>query len=267
MADADARRLEFGPGLQFPVETAVKTGTSNDYRDAWAIGFDYAHTGAVWMGNLDGSAMNGVTGSVGPAMVLRSAFALLNRGQDTRGLWMSPRLVPLTICRKSGLPADDRCESMTEWFVPNTGPAAVRVTQAANVSANAAAVPNAAPVARSRARATSPIGAQHMQPDEPVRETGAALPLAYRIVEPTPGLQLARDPRIPDELEAFTMSIAPVPGLREVEWHIDGAAVARTRSGTLTWHLVPGPHEVFAQIRFGDSEKLHTTAPVRFHVR
>jgi penicillin-binding protein 1C len=222
LADPDARSLEFGPGLQFPVETAIKTGTSNDYRDAWAIGFDYAHTVAVWMGNLDGSAMNGVTGSVGPAMVLRSAFALLNRNQDTRGLWMSPRLVPTTICRKSGLPADSHCESMTEWFVPGTIPAMARVAQPAP---------------------------------------------QYRIVEPTPGLQLARDPRIPDELEAFTMSIASVPDLRDVEWHIDGVPVSRTPTGELTWRLIPGRHEVFARIRAGKSDEAHSTEKVRFYVR
>jgi penicillin-binding protein 1C len=222
LADPDARRLEFGPGLQFPVETAIKTGTSNDYRDAWAIGFDYAHTVAVWMGNLDGSAMNGVTGSVGPAMVLRSAFALLNRNQDTRGLWLSPRLVPTSICRKSGLPADDQCETMTEWFVPGTVPAAARVTPPAT---------------------------------------------QYRIIEPTPGLQLARDPRIPDELEAFRMSIASVPGLREVEWYIDGAPLSRTSKGELSWPLVPGRHEVFASIKAGDSDEPHPTEKVRFYVR
>ncbi len=70
----------------------------------------------------------------------------------------------------------------------------------------------------------------------------------YRIVEPTPGLQLARDPRIPDELEAFKMSIAPVPELREVEWYVDGIPVSRTRTGDLTWYLVHGRHEVIAQI-------------------
>jgi penicillin-binding protein 1C len=59
MADPDARMLEFGRGLQFPVDTAIKTGTSTDYRDAWAIAFDYRHTVAVWMGNLDGSATDG----------------------------------------------------------------------------------------------------------------------------------------------------------------------------------------------------------------
>jgi penicillin-binding protein 1C len=89
----------------------------------------------------------------------------------------------------------------------------------------------------------------------------------YRIIEPTPGLPLARDPRIPDELEAFSMSVATVPGLREVEWHIDGIPVSHTPTGELTWRLVPGRHEVFAKIRAGDSDEAHPTAKVRFYVR
>ena len=35
LADPEARMLEFGRGLQFPVETAIKTGTSTDYRDGF----------------------------------------------------------------------------------------------------------------------------------------------------------------------------------------------------------------------------------------
>src|SRR6266403_3514959 len=100
LADPEARMLEFGRGLQFPVETAIKTGTSTDYRDAWAIAFDYQHTIAVWMGNLDGSAMDGVTGAVGPAMGLRSLFSEINRNQDTRALALSRDLVPAKICRR-----------------------------------------------------------------------------------------------------------------------------------------------------------------------
>ncbi len=55
LSDPEARRLEFGNGslLRFPVQTAVKTGTSSDYRDAWAVGFNHGFTVGVWIGNLD----------------------------------------------------------------------------------------------------------------------------------------------------------------------------------------------------------------------
>jgi penicillin-binding protein 1C len=54
LSDPEARRLEFGNGslLRFPVQTAVKTGTSSDYRDAWAVGFNHGFTVGVWIGVL-----------------------------------------------------------------------------------------------------------------------------------------------------------------------------------------------------------------------
>ena len=223
LSDPDARSLEFGAGLQFPVETAIKTGTSTDYRDAWAIGFDYAHTVAVWMGNLSDTPMDGVTGSVGPAMVLRSVFAQLNRNQDTHGLWLSPKLVAADVCRKDGRPADDRCPSVPEWFLPGTVPKA--------------------------------------------ETTPRTQPVEYRILEPTPGLQLARDPRIPSELQAFTMSVAPVPALQEVTWYVDGAPASRTSTGKFPWPLARGTHEMYAVIRRSGSADPHTTEKVRFYVR
>jgi len=60
-ADPDARMLEFGRGLQFPVDTAIKTGTSTDYRGRVGDCIRLSTHVAVWMGNLDGAAMDGVT--------------------------------------------------------------------------------------------------------------------------------------------------------------------------------------------------------------
>ncbi len=124
LSDPNARRLEFGQGslLRFPVQTAVKTGTSSDYRDAWAVGFNDRYTVGAWIGNLDHRPMNGVTGAAGPALILRSVFAELNRNRQTRPLFLSPRLVKADICRESGLPADSACTSVTEWFVAGTEP-------------------------------------------------------------------------------------------------------------------------------------------------
>jgi penicillin-binding protein 1C len=124
LSDPEARRLEFGNGslLRFPVQTAVKTGTSSDYRDAWAVGFNYGFTVGVWIGNLDHGATDGITGANGPALVLRSVLAELNRHQNSSPLYLSPRLVKADICRDSGLQADGHCASLSEWFVPGNMP-------------------------------------------------------------------------------------------------------------------------------------------------
>jgi penicillin-binding protein 1C len=221
LADPEARMREFGRGLQFPIETAIKTGTSSDYRDAWAIAFDYRHTVAAWMGNLDGTATNGITGAVGPAMLLRSVFSELNRNQETRGLPMSRALVAYRICRRDGRAADSSCESTTEWFTPGTGP-------------------------------------------EPSRAPPAA---EYRLLQPTPGLQVAHDPRIPPEFEALPMTIAAVPGLRRVDWYVDGREVGTTGGGTYAWPLSRGSHEVWSRIWDRQSAAPHATEVIRFRVR
>jgi penicillin-binding protein 1C len=213
--------LEFGRGLQFPIETAIKTGTSTDYHDAWAIAFDYRHTAAVWMGNLDGSAMDGVTGAIGPAMVLRSLFSELNRNQDTYPLPMKGKLIAAKICRRDGRLANGACESTTEWFLPGTLP-----------------------------------------PHEGAKT--AAVAAQYRLLQPTAGLQVAHDPRIPVEFEALPMEIGPTPHVRKVDWYVDGRLAASTQTGRYPWPLQRGTHDIYAKIW---TEAAHDTDLVRFHVR
>ena len=120
LSDPYARRYEFGTNsvLNLPVQTAVKTGTSNDYHDAWALGYNDRYVVGAWIGNLDRSPMNGVTGSTGPALVLRAAFAELNKFRETRPLYLSPKLEQHRICIQSA----NGCVPRTEYFLPGTAP-------------------------------------------------------------------------------------------------------------------------------------------------
>lgn len=129
LADPGAREKEFGRDsiLNFPHQTAVKTGTSSDYRDAWALGFNDRFSAGVWIGNLDYSAMHEVTGSTGPAPVLRAIFNEVNRHRRVRPLYFSNKLVKRRICADSAAPASGNCRARDEWFLPGaplTPPAA-----------------------------------------------------------------------------------------------------------------------------------------------
>lgn len=121
LSDPDARSAEFGTDsvLDLPEPTAVKTGTSSDFRDAWAMGFDNRYTVGVWMGRLNGGYMDQVTGSVGPALVLRSLFARLRTDAPYAGLWRSPLLVRIRACEVIG---SGPCIERNEWRVPDTRP-------------------------------------------------------------------------------------------------------------------------------------------------
>jgi penicillin-binding protein 1C len=206
LSDPDARRLEFGQGslLRFPVQTAVKTGTSSDYRDAWAVGYNDRFTVGVWMGNLDHGATLGVTGATGPALILRSVFGELNRNRKTRPLYVSPRLTKRDICQESGLSDDGRCVTVSEWFAPGTEPE-IRPS------------PN------------------------PARKR----PYLQR---PSHGLQLALDPRIPDDHEAFQFQMANLPTNATISWYVDGKPAATTTTRTYLWPLSKGTHRVMAKV-------------------
>jgi penicillin-binding protein 1C len=220
LSDPSARTLEFGRGslLDLPVQTAVKTGTSSDYRDSWAVGFDHRYVVGVWMGNLTQTPTRGITGSTGPALVLRGTFDLLNRNQDTQRLWLSPRLTRRVICADSGAPATaDHCPHRSEYFVPGTEP-----------------------------RAPTGVGRKLAQASSPVADPATEI----RFRQPTPGLRMAYDPRLPEEAQAFEFELQGVHARDTVEWRVDGGA-PQHGGATHLWPLKRGAHFVSASVRRG----------------
>lgn len=82
LSDNQARAASFGrkSALELPFPVAAKTGTSKGYRDNIAAGFTREVTVAVWVGNFDGSPMEGVSGVTGAGplfhMAMRAAQSL-----------------------------------------------------------------------------------------------------------------------------------------------------------------------------------------------
>ncbi len=67
LSDNDARTPIFGPNSYLKIEgldVAVKTGTTNDYRDAWTIGYTPSISVATWAGNNDNRSMSTAAASV-----------------------------------------------------------------------------------------------------------------------------------------------------------------------------------------------------------
>lgn len=67
LADNNARIQEFGPNSELKVEgkhVSVKTGTTNDFRDNWTIGYTPSYVVAVWVGNNDNTSMSGIASGI-----------------------------------------------------------------------------------------------------------------------------------------------------------------------------------------------------------
>jgi penicillin-binding protein 1C len=230
LSDPGARRLEFGEEglLDFPVQTAVKTGTSSDYHDAWTVGFDSRYTVGVWMGNLDYAPMDGVTGSMGPAMVLRAIFASLNQRGDTSPLYLSPKLVERPICVHEDVMPKGQCLHRTEWFMPGTAPR----------------------------EASRKVAKSAPQTDARVHfET------------PSDGLLLAYDPRIPQDAQAFRMTLNSGPDYAKVAWYVDGRPALITPGPEYLWPISRGRHTVSARVWLEGESRALKLASVRFSVK
>lgn len=276
LSDAGARTLEFGRGglLNFPVQTAVKTGTSSDYRDAWAMGYNCNFTVGVWMGNLDGSPTRGMTGSRGPAFVLRSIFARLNQMRDTRPLYMSPRLVRQEISIKP-------MYSSTHLSIPGSGDIPM-VRTPGSVSENLSDG-NSRPILEPASKASIAIGTrqimnqgiypplhkknfQGLNFNESVRtewfipgteplqamttamgdimkseESVQANAEQFKFIQPLNGMYLAMDPRIPDDHEVMACQVAGVAPGDTLAWYLDGQPLTVTGS-QFNWQIHPGSH-------------------------
>ncbi|MEK6952679.1 MAG: PBP1A family penicillin-binding protein [Nanoarchaeota archaeon] len=78
LTDIEARSLLFSNSLSLTVfpnqEVALKTGTTNDYRDAWAMGYTPSLTVGVWAGNNDNQPMEKRGGSILAAVPIWNAF-------------------------------------------------------------------------------------------------------------------------------------------------------------------------------------------------
>ncbi|HSX40680.1 MAG TPA: PBP1A family penicillin-binding protein [Candidatus Saccharimonadales bacterium] len=71
LSDNTARAEEFGNLLTISRPAAVKTGTTENFRDAWTLGYTPDLTIGVWVGNNDSAQMDNIAGSLGAAPIWR----------------------------------------------------------------------------------------------------------------------------------------------------------------------------------------------------
>ena len=71
-------------------EAAGKTGTTQDYRDAWFIGFTGDYLASVWVGNDDNHPMRKVTGGLVPAALWKKVMTVAESGLPPKPLDRTP---------------------------------------------------------------------------------------------------------------------------------------------------------------------------------
>lgn len=125
LSDNTARAPTFGSSLNIPKrQVAVKTGTTDDYRDAWTIGYTPSLTVGVWVGNNDNQPMAGVAGSVGAGVIWKNSMNTFLGDSPTETFEQPANITKLAVCRHNGLtavrPAGGTYE---EYFIKGGEPA------------------------------------------------------------------------------------------------------------------------------------------------
>lgn len=112
-----------GRGAAIARPAAGKTGTTDDYRNAWFIGFTPYMSTAVWVGNDNNNPMRKVTGGSIPARIWANFMKAAVEGIPPDD-WKKPEGVILaTVCGNSGQLAGPNCPTpRQEVFIQGTEP-------------------------------------------------------------------------------------------------------------------------------------------------
>lgn len=128
LSDDGARSMVFGSGSMLNIvkhpEVAVKTGTTNDLRDNWTIGFTPDYVVTTWVGNNNNSKMNGiVSGTSGAAPIWNKVMTKLLENKQVHKFSKPDDVVGITVCNLTGqLIPEGGCDSHYEYFIKNFVP-------------------------------------------------------------------------------------------------------------------------------------------------
>ncbi len=100
---------------------AAKTGTTNDFRDNWTVGYTTDYVMGVWAGNDDNTPMFDVTGVQGAAPIWHDSMLVAEQGHPVHDFSNPGGLERQTVTYPDGV-------KTTDWFLPGTAPLSIEPT-------------------------------------------------------------------------------------------------------------------------------------------
>ncbi len=124
LSDNTARLITFGENSLINLQgVAAKTGTTNDKRDNWTVGWTPSIITGVWVGNNDNTEMKQVASGVsGAAPIWRRIILEALKERPQRGFEIPSGTVTAEVDKISGYRAHDGFPSRMEFFIKGTEP-------------------------------------------------------------------------------------------------------------------------------------------------
>jgi penicillin-binding protein 1C len=247
---------------EYPFPVAVKTGTSPDQRDAWAMAYSLRYLVGVWVGRPDYHPMSGLTGFASAARIAHRVLLGLHARQQDGLVDLSfpppAGYQQVRLCAVTGRLASPLCERVSsEWFPPGAAPIAVcdaHVRVAIDTRTEKAASSRTPPrFVEVRTFTVLPPryaawAAAHDVPQLPTNVARLHLPGAVahggpqtahallfedtvarsgraarlHIVSPRNGTRLLDDPETPVNMTTLALQAVVEPPSSQVVWYVDG---------------------------------------------
>jgi penicillin-binding protein 1C len=247
--------------LEYPFPVAVKTGTSQGFRDAWCVAYSRTRLVGAWVGHADNAPMKRRCGADSAAAIVHRVMAALHP-EEMRGLndvafapprgWIARRIDMLS----GKLARDDTPCATPEWFAPGTEP--VELTDAyREVTVDAltgrAAGPDCPPERRRLERrvALAPryaawakaSGLELMPLDAPDPAGLLAARPELAVLSPRHDARYVGDPETPAAQSTIALEAAVWPPAPQVAWYVDGRLLCvADYPYTTRWRIAPGEH-------------------------
>jgi penicillin-binding protein 1C len=239
---------------------AWKTGTSYGHRDAWAIGYSADRVIGVWVGNMDGTPVKGISGAVHAGPILFELF----RAVEERGSRLAAppglNIREIEVCAESReLPGPDCPRRVTARIIPGVTklmscPLHRRVLVDAVTGRSLGGDCLATHDAKSVVVAQYPaelvswwraVGIPFEGPPEPEPGCGAPRGEGPRIVSPSPATPYALRRDAPAEFQQIALTAAAAADCRRLSWYVDGELAAQGGPGErLFWQPSVGAHRL-----------------------
>lgn len=271
--DNNARTPTFGARspLYFPgLFIAAKTGTTQEYRDAWTVGYGTSIATAVWVGNNDNSPMNQAGGSLAAAPIFHEFMVNYYKTHESIGFARPDSIREFTVDLLSGkIPTEQSPDKITDIFAPWQIPTerddihvVVKVNRANGKLATSLTPPDLIeerlytrihseqpknPNWENPVRAWAEShGYQISEPPTETDDTAASAWPTIQITSPTANQAISGN---------FTIVAEPAAsaGVRHVNFYIDGVSIGTATSSP--WqasynggNLTSGHHEILAEV-------------------
>ena len=253
LSDPQARLPSFHRygSLEYPFPVAIKTGTSQGYRDAWAMAYSEKVIVGVWVGRGDNGTMNRMTGA---GTAARLVHAIIDRVHGNKPGDIAdarfptpPDRKPVDVCVVNGQTNDNTCsQTLVEWLKPDEMPRAGATPPRPDGNLKSLTIS----VIAGRSQGYSPASADASSPQ-----------IHLAISTPARNSQIWRNPEQPAVFNRLALKADVQPHVSQIVWYVDGQPFAITDPDRpVFWPIQSGTHRF--QIRLPYRNETSAIVPV-----